>query len=90
MNDSADSDFVCRIDASNTIVAAGQGWSHLLHDNPPSDGTPPPFTGKWLEVDDAIRRLKLLESEEVMRVTHSICPECAAKVIREMEEAEDS
>jgi hypothetical protein len=37
---------------------------------------------EWVEVEVAVRRLKLLELDEIRRVTHSICPECAEKVIR--------
>jgi hypothetical protein len=40
---------------------------------------------EWLEVDEAIRRLKLLEADEIVRLTHGICPECAQRMIAEAE-----
>jgi hypothetical protein len=181
MNNASEHDFVCRIDASSTIVAAGDNWSDLLRQNSPAnDAAPyigkrlwshlgnstavnlfqalvakarrtgnvvevpcrsdspgksrhlevrirplpagvvefqsvlireepstmattfigrPVYSGEsirmcswckriaapeWAEVDVAIRRLKLLESDNLHRVTHSICPDCAEAVIREM------
>jgi hypothetical protein len=33
--------------------------------------------GQWLEIEDAIRRLKLADAEFVPRSSHGICPDCA-------------
>jgi len=180
MSRAGHADFVCRIDAGNTIVEAGDCWLYLLHQNSLEEVTPPPFLGKqlwshlrdttamhlyealitrvrrtgkalsvpccrdlpgrrlhlemrllplpaggvefrsellreetvpeieppgrrrlgvgllricgwckripapdWLEAEVAVRPLRLLEADEVLRVTHSICPQCAETVIRD-------
>jgi hypothetical protein len=180
MSNAAENDFVCRLDASNTIVAAGGSWSQLLRPSSVSADPPPPYLGRrlwshlsdatavhlyqalvakvrqtarplpvpfrhdlpgkrlylemricplpaggiefqsarlreeplqqssflgrprysaefirmcgwckriaapeWVDVEEAICRLKLLESDELLRVTHSICPACAEAVIRQ-------
>jgi hypothetical protein len=38
----------------------------------------------WVEVDEAVRRLKLFESDPIPRVTHTICETCAEAVRREI------
>jgi hypothetical protein len=39
----------------------------------------------WVEVEEAIRRLKLFELEEIPRVTHAICEDCGEVMRKEIQ-----
>jgi hypothetical protein len=39
----------------------------------------------WLEVEDAVTSLRLFDEPRLPRLTHGICPDCAAAMERELE-----
>lgn len=40
---------------------------------------------QWLEVEDAVARLNLFDSERLPQLTHGICPDCQAMVLAKLE-----
>jgi hypothetical protein len=46
-----------------------------------------PLEREWVEIEDAIRALRLFDSPALPRLTHSICPDCSDRVTKELESA---
>jgi len=47
-----------------------------------------PVTGTWLEIEEAVAALGLLEAEGVPSLSHGICPACYDAMIAEMDSSE--
>ncbi|MEO2032810.1 MAG: hypothetical protein ABGZ35_12060 [Planctomycetaceae bacterium] len=44
-------------------------------------------SGRWLEVELAVRRLNLFDHKEMPQITHGICGDCAERVLSEIDDA---
>lgn len=41
-------------------------------------------TGRWVELEDAERELRLFDRERLPRVSHGLCPDCHARLVEAM------
>lgn len=60
-------------DAEDTALQRSCGWCNRLE-----------VEGEWLEIEDALPKLRFMEHERPATLTHGMCDECLARMLAEL------
>lgn len=60
-------------DAEDTALQRSCGWCNRLE-----------VEGEWLEIEDALPKLRFMELERPATLTHGMCDECLARMLAEL------